>query len=112
LIKISLSAGGKRNAASDELSGRRLDLIAQRIYRVELADQGAALRDQMIRDPEMTEVALDPAAGPLDRGSTGGGFVAEVRPAWQSRQAQVRLLSDYSRSALIRDHRELDAGIA
>ena len=79
----------ERNAASDELSGRRLDLIAQRIYRVELADQGAALRDQMIRDAEMTEVALDAAAGPLDRGSTGRDLVAEVRPPWQSRQAPV-----------------------
>jgi hypothetical protein len=79
----------KRNAASDELSGRRLDLIAQRIYRVELADQDAALHDQMIRDPEMTAVAFDAAAGPLDRGSTGGDLVAEVRPPWQSRQAPV-----------------------
>jgi hypothetical protein len=72
LIKISLSAGGKRNAASDELSGRRLDLIAQRIYRVELADRGTALRDQMIRDPEMTEVALDAAAGPWIEGLQEG----------------------------------------
>jgi hypothetical protein len=64
----------KRNAASDELSGRRLDLIAQRIYRVELADQGAALHDQMIRDPEMTAVALDAAAGPWIEGLQEGAW--------------------------------------
>ncbi|HEY2538980.1 MAG TPA: DUF6538 domain-containing protein, partial [Stellaceae bacterium] len=54
----------ERNAASDGLSSRRVDLIAQRLYREEVTDQGAALHDQMTRDPEMTEVALDAAADP------------------------------------------------
>jgi hypothetical protein len=62
------------DTASNEPSGRRIDLIAQRLYREELADQGAALHDEMMRDPEMTEVALDAAADPWIEGLQQGAW--------------------------------------
>lgn len=64
----------ERATASQEQTGRRVDLIAQRLYREEVIDQGAALHDQMMRDPEMTEVALDAAAGPWIEGLEQGAW--------------------------------------
>jgi integrase len=51
-----------RAASRSEPIGPRVVPIAQRLYRQEVADQGTLLHDQMMRDPEMTEVALDVAA--------------------------------------------------
>ena len=64
----------ERAAASQEQTSRRVDLIAQRLYREELADQSAALHDQMMSDPEMTEVALDAAADPWIEGLEEGAW--------------------------------------
>ena len=71
----------ERKVASDGLSGRRVDLVAQRLYREEVADQGAALHDQMMRDPEMAEVGLDAAAEPWIEGLQEG--------AWSRKQNEI-----------------------
>jgi hypothetical protein len=57
-----------RDAASQEPTSRRLDLIAQRLYREEVADQGVAFHDQMMRDPDEAEEALGIAVEPWIEG--------------------------------------------
>jgi integrase len=54
--------------------GPRVALVAQRLYRQEIADQGALYHDQMMRDPEMTEVALDVAADDWIEGLREGAW--------------------------------------
>src|SRR4029077_15905897 len=57
-----------RDAAGQEPISRRLDLIAPRLYREEVTDQGVAYHDQMMRDPDEVEVALGIAAEPWIEG--------------------------------------------
>jgi hypothetical protein len=71
----------ERNAASHEPTSRRLDLIAQRLYREEVTDQGVAFHDQMMRDPDEAEVALGIAADPWIEGLEEG--------AWSRKQNEI-----------------------
>jgi hypothetical protein len=72
-----------RDTVRDAFSvSRDLDLIAQRLYREQVADQGAVFHDQMMRDPEMTEVALDVAADPWIEGLQEEG-------AWSRKENEI-----------------------
>ena len=88
-----------RDAASKEPISRRLDLIAQRLYREEVTDQGVAFHDQMMRDPEEAEVALGIAVDPWIEGLEEG--------AWSRKQNEiVAAVLAAAGSPLGRDHPE------
>src|ERR1700726_77613 len=71
----------RRERASQGPTSRRLDLIAQRLYREEVTDQGVAFHDQMMRDPEEAEVALGIAVDPWIEGLEEG--------AWSRKQNEI-----------------------
>jgi integrase len=70
-----------RDAASQEPTSRRLDLIAQRLYREEVTDQGVAFHDQMMRDPDEAEEALGIAVEPWIEGLE--------EEAWSRKQNEI-----------------------
>ena len=71
----------RRERASQGPTSRRLDLIAQRLYREEVTDQAVAFHDQMMRDPEEAEEALGIAVEPWIEGLEEG--------AWSRKQNEI-----------------------
>src|SRR5690348_1349146 len=58
-VEIDREFERRRKGQATGATSRDLDRVAQQLYRSEVTDRTDALHDQMMRDPETIEVALD-----------------------------------------------------